>query len=263
MEQFSLYGGKVLLEYEAGKHKYTAIEEDGSIIPAPSITTVLGVVNKPFLMQWAVNQAIDHLRARLYDGGEFDVEDLEQFLDEAKYAHKFTKDKAGEIGTAAHDWLENYWLQKMKAVESGEDFAVPPLPDDPQVLNCVEAAIKWIEEHDIVPLIIEKPVYSRIHRVAGRMDKLALVDGRLSVVDWKSSKGIWPEYSLQTAAYASIFMEEFPDQEIKDRWLIKLGKYDGEFQAIKLDQSTLASDYAAFVAASVLDKRLKELNRRR
>jgi hypothetical protein len=263
VDSFVLYGGKVTLQYDDAKHKYVAVEEDGRIIPATSVTTVLSVVNKPALIQWAVNQAIDHLRSRLYDGGEFDVDDLERFLDEAKYAHKFVKQEAADIGNGAHHWLEDYWLQKMKAAESGEDFAVPPLPEHPQVRNCVEAAIKWIEEHDIKPLIIEKPLYSRVHQVAGRMDKLALVDGRLAVVDWKSSTGLWPEYILQTAAYASIYMEEFPEKQIQDRWLIKLGKYDGEFHAERFGRADLERDYEAFVAAAKLYKRMQELNRKR
>jgi hypothetical protein len=263
MEEFSLYGGKVILKYDDARHKYVAVEQDGTVVNAPSITTVLSVVNKPALMQWAVNCAIDHLRARLYDDGEFTVEQLEKFLDEAKYAHKFVKQAAADIGTAAHRWLEDYWHQKKMAVESGEVFAVPPLPEHPQVRNCVEAAIKWIEEHDIKPLIIEKPLYSRIHQVAGRMDKLAMVDGRLAVVDWKSSTGLWPEYLLQIAAYASIYMEEFPDQQVEDRWLVKLGKYDGEFQAVKFGKADLDADYEAFLAATKLYKRLQTLNRRK
>lgn len=262
MEQFSLYGGKVILQYEPGKHKYTAIEEDGSIIPAPSITTVLGVINKAALLQWAVNQAINHLRARLYDGGEFDVEDLERFLDEAKYAHKFVKQEAADIGTAAHNWLETYWHQKMKAAESGEDFAIPPLPEHEQVRNCVEAAIKWIESQDIVPLIIEKPVYSRLHRVAGRLDKLALIKGELTVVDWKSSNQIWDEYRFQIAAYLFIYEEE-TGQVVKGAWLVRLGKADGEFEAKYFSRADLLPDWQAFVAASVLYKRKHELGRRR
>lgn len=262
MEEFKLYGGRVLLRYDDAKHKYVAVEEDGSVINAPSITTVLGVINKPMLMQWAVNQAINHLQSRLFDGGEFSELDISLFLEEAKYAHRAVKEKAGSIGTAAHNWLEDFWHQKMQTTASGETFAIPPLPEDPQVRNCVEAAIKWMAAHDIKPLLIEKPVYSRIYQVAGRMDKLARIDGRLAVVDWKSSTGLWPEYKLQTAAYASIYMEEFPEQKIEDRWLVKLGKYDGEFEAICIPGSEeIALDYDAFVAASVLRKRLQALEK--
>jgi hypothetical protein len=258
VEEFSLYGGKVTLFYEPGKHKYTAVEEDGQRIKAPSITTVLQIVNKPALVQWAVNCAIDHLRSRLYDGGEFSPEDFELFLDEAKYAHKYVMREAADIGTAAHEWLESYWKAKMQGL--GE--LIPPMPEQTEVRNCCEAAIKWIEENDIKPLIIEKPLYSRVYKVAGRMDKLAIVNGRLAVVDWKSSTGLWPEYMLQTAAYASIYMEEFPDQRIEDRWLVKLGKYDGEFTAVLLKRPELEQDWQAFCAAITLDRRIKQLSRK-
>jgi hypothetical protein len=258
VEEFSLYGGKVILRYEDKTHKYVAVEEDGQVIKPESITTILSVVNKPALVQWAVNCAISHLRSRLYDGGEFSPEDLDTYLDEAKYAHRYVKEEAASIGTQAHNWLEGYWKAKM----DGLGDTIPPLPERLEVRNCCEAAIKWIEENDIIPLIIEKPLYSRVHRVAGRMDKLAMVNGRLAVVDWKSSTGLWPEYMLQTAAYAAMYMEEFPETKIEDRWLIKLGKYDGEFQGLLLKKADLEQDWQAFIAALALQRRLKRLEKK-
>jgi hypothetical protein len=261
VEEFALYGGSVILKYDDAKHKYVAVEADGTVVNPPSITTALGVLNKPAIVQWAVNCAINHLRSRLYDGGEFDVEDLERFLDEAKYAHKWIKEEAADIGSAAHQWLEDYWHQKMKAAESGEEFAVPPLPEHPQVKNCVEAAVKWIEEHHITPIVIEKPLYSRRHKVAGRMDKLATVDGKLVVVDWKSSAGLWEEYRFQIAAYLFIYEEETGRVPV-GAWLVRLGKYDGEFEAKYFTREQLMPDMDAFVAASVLYKRKQVLSRK-
>jgi hypothetical protein len=261
MEEFSLYRGEVILRYDDVKHKYVAID-DKQIINAPSITTVLKVINKPALVPWAVNQAINHLKSRLFDGGEFEPEEIDHFLDEAKHAHQQVKQEAADIGTEAHHWLETYWRQKQNAAVLGTEFIEPLRPNHLLVANCVNAATKWIDEHHIQPLIIEKPVYSRQHQVAGRLDKLAIVDGRLAVVDWKSSTGIWAEYVLQTAAYAAIYMEEFPEQKVLDRWLVKLGKYDGEFEAKCFGPADLDKDYAAFVAALTLQRRLKEIDKK-
>lgn len=262
MEEFKLYDGRVLLRYDDAKHKYVAVEEDGSVINAPSITTVLGVINKPMLMQWAVNQAINHLQSRLFDGGEFSELDISLFLEEAKYAHRAVKEKAGSIGTAAHNWLEGYWHQKIHASASGETFALPPLPEDSQVRNCAEAAIKWMAEYDIKPLLIEKPVYSRIYQVAGRMDKLAWINGVLTVVDWKSSSAIYPEYRFQISAYLFIYEEE-TGQRVEGAWLVRLGKHDGEFEAKYFSRAELEPDWQAFIAALTLYRRKQVLDRKR
>ncbi len=252
-ETFLLYGGKVKLEYHDKKHKYVAVEEDGRVIDAPSITTVLGVINKPALVQWAVNQAIQHLRSCLYGSPELSYEDIDRFLDEAKFAHWRVKQEAADIGSEAHQWLEDYWFARMTGSPP------PALPDHELVRNCCLAAKKWIDGQVIEPLIIEKPVYSRIHRVAGRLDKLARVNGKLSIVDWKSSTGLWPEYYLQTAAYAKIYEEE-TGEAIECRWLIKLGKYDGEFKAVCIETG-LQEDYDAFLAALTVKRRIAELER--
>jgi hypothetical protein len=253
VETFTLYGGQVTLQYDDAKHKYVAIEQaDGRVIVPPSITTVLGVINKPALVQWAVNCAIDYLRNCLCEG-EFSTEDIDRFLDEAKYAHRFVKQQAADIGSEAHNWLEAYWRAKLFDIQGPDE-----LPENQQVRNCVEAALKWIDSHKITPLLIERALYSRKHEVAGRMDKLAFVDGRLSVVDWKSSTGLWPEYVLQTSAYAKIYEEEM-GVVVEDRWLVKLGKYDGEFQAKQFTKEECDKDFEAFLGAVAVYKRLQQL----
>lgn len=260
MESFVLYGGEVEMSFDDVTHRYTVRDKalPGDKIVPPSITTVLSVINKPALIPWAVNETVNFLRTKLTEGEHTEAE-VEAYFEMAKDAHKLTKKAAADIGTQAHNWLEQYWRSKLFP----ELFKVGDLPEDARVRNCVQAALKWIADHKIEPILIEKPVYSRKYRVSGRMDKLALVDGRLAVVDWKSSKGLWPEYILQTAAYTKFYEEENPDTQPEDRWLVQLGKETGEFHAAKFDRQSLEADFEAFIGALTVYRRLQELNRRR
>lgn len=73
------------------------------------------------------------------------------------------------------------------------------------------------------------------------------VDGKLAVIDWKSSAAIYPEYALQLAAYARAIKEEYGYRV--DRWLVRLGKTDGVVEAVKYPKSTQSSDFRAFLCA--------------
>ena len=48
----------------------------------------------------------------------------------------------------------------------------------------------------------EITVFNREHLYAGTLDLLAVMpDGKRYVIDWKTAKAAWPEYSLQIEAY--------------------------------------------------------------
>jgi predicted RecB family nuclease len=57
------------------------------------------------------------------------------------------------------------------------------------------------------PLWIEQVVWSDRHRYAGTVDLVARVEGRLTVVDYKSGKRVYQEAHLQLAAYAAALAE--------------------------------------------------------
>lgn len=146
----------------------------------------------------------------------------------------------------AHNWLEQYF-------KSGEPG---PAPEHPKAGHCVDAALKWLHEHQVEKLEVERRIYSRKHQFSGTLDKLAIVDGKKCLIDWKSSKGVYTEYKLQTAAYVGAYEEE-TGEYIEGRWLIKLGKEDGEFEAHWYPRATQRSDYKAFKNALGLLKYLK------
>ena len=234
------------LSYSDTGHKYYA-EIRGKKYHVPSVTSVLGVLAKPALIPWAVNQAIDLIRPSITPGVEHAESYLEQVYESAKKEASRLKRAAGDVGTEAHTVLERY-------------PDIPTLPDGP-VGRCVAGGVAWLESAKPEWKIKEQPIYSRRYRFSGRLDGLAVIAGRLSLVDWKSSKGIYPEYRLQTAAYNAAWEEEHPEDRIEQRVLIHLGKEDGSFTPYIYPRDTLRKDFYAFLCALGLYKRIRELEK--
>jgi len=59
----------------------------------------------------------------------------------------------------------------------------------------------WARSVNLEPLFIEQTLWSLTHGYAGTMDLLAKVNGRTTLIDFKTSKGIYAEYDLQNVAY--------------------------------------------------------------
>lgn len=247
IEEFVLYNGEVSLLYSAGNHTYRARIKDKEY-KVPSVTSVLGIIHKPALLPWAVNNTVELIRASIGSGVEHSESFLEEVYAQAKKESGRIKQAAADIGTQAHELLEHY-----------PESANPP--DDGPVRNCYDAGVSWLTSHQIQWVVKECPVYSRRYRYSGRLDGIAYIDGVLSLVDWKSSKGVYPEFRLQTAAYVKAYEEEHPSEVIQQRILIRLGKEDGAFDPHVYPRNTLRKDFCAFLGAKRLYDQLKHIEK--
>lgn len=138
----------------------------------PSVTSVLGILGKTEILAW---------RARV---GEAE-------------ANKISS-RAARRGTAIHSLCEDYLLNK--EVNPGlfdlETFAsIKPHLDKINNIHCLETQL-----------------YSDYLQVAGTVDCVAEYEGKLSIIDFKTSNRIKTRddirgYFMQTAAYAVMFEE--------------------------------------------------------
>jgi hypothetical protein len=81
-------------------------------------------------------------------------------------------------------------------------------------------------------------------------------------VDWKTSNHLYLEYLLQTAAYWQAFVEE-TNERVVDRWIIRLGKEDGEFDPWHAEGETLCQqDFRAFWFALRLVESIEGIEKR-
>ena len=120
-------------------------------------------------------------------------------------ANRISRKAAGR-GTAVHSIIEDYLNNK-------EDPCKDMMPD---------AVVMFKQLQPILDKSISKvymqeaPLWSDKYRLAGRVDCIADIKGKLSVVDFKTSMKIkkreWvKDYFLQTAAYSHMIQEMYGD----------------------------------------------------
>lgn len=239
----SLTFDRSLLTFDAGRHRHLY---DGKQLIG--VTTALGMISKgDAITQWAVNQSLEFIAGALQ--GELSAEDVQAMLLNAKYAWKAKRDEAADIGTQAHNWIEDYLKGKNPECI---------WPENPAVRNSCEAALKWLDKHRWETIEIEKQVYHPRLGYAGILDWWVYIDGVPSIPDWKTSKYIYSSYRYQTAAYQRA-VELETGERIADRWILRIDKTTGEFEDLRLKRNSLADDWRCFKAALNLCKREKQL----
>ena len=116
-------------------------------------------------------------------------------------AYKRELEKAAEIGSQCHRLLE--WnIRKALGQKVGPE---PKVFDD--ALWAFMAFSDWAAKVNLKPKLIEQIVFSTRHGYAGTMDLMAEVDGVDTLVDFKTSKAVYAEAHLQTAAYRVALQE--------------------------------------------------------
>lgn len=246
----SLYRDKVRIEFYERWHQYFLIKK-GESEKLKSVTNATSVIDKSgALVGWAIKLSREFLIKRIEDGLTIAMEDIL----ESHKLHAVRKKEAADLGTAVHEYAEKYIKAKLARKPK------PELPTDERVLNGVIAFLKWEKEHKVKFLASEMIVYSKKHNYVGLMDAKAIIDGKLSCVDFKTSNGIYDEMRFQVAAYREADSEECKCK-YQASWIIRFGKDDGEFQAYELTDHK--QDFCAFVNCLELRRRLDELGKGR
>lgn len=194
-----LYDGTVRLDFDPVKHRYRINGEYAS-----GVTTALGIIAKPQLIWWAAGEAANHFKANLVPGVGLDELQIQSLCEEARKAHNKKKDKAASAGTYLHNWLEEF--------VKGNNPAMPVNDDLKRVINDF---LEWWNKSDIEVISSEQVFCSPTRMLAGTADLVCRVDGKLTIMDWKTGSGIYPEMFMQMAAYALMWEEEHPDQPIE------------------------------------------------
>ncbi len=163
---------------------------DGTRVPG--VTTFLQVLNKPALVKWANNLGL-------------------QGIDSNKYV-----DNLADVGTLAHTMIMAYL--KGEEVDTSEysqtqiDLAE----------NSFISYLEWAKSHKIEPILVEEPLVSEEYRFGGTPDLIAVVDGVNTLIDFKTSKALYPEHNIQVAAYWSLVLEH--SYEVSEVLILRIGR---------------------------------------
>jgi hypothetical protein len=182
--------------------------------------------------------------ALLKTGKEYSSDELNEFMKLGGKAYLDRSDRGKDIGTMTHKAVEVFLTHersdgsneradalKAGAAEGGGELS----KEDSEALKKAFTAFAdwWDGLADKEVISTERPLYSRQLNYAGTTDIIARINGKVYMLDLKttnSSKkaplGIYAEYFMQLGAYSHAYKEE-TGQEFDDCGIIRTSK-DGK-----------------------------------
>jgi hypothetical protein len=145
-----------------------------------SVTTIIGVLDKPALIPWAANETADAAIAaapnlvKMIDS--MGTSEVRKYLSGARFRRPEGERTAAELGTAVHNACEQYALT-----------GVRPVVDD-EVAPFIDQFDKWCDTFQPVYEAAEMTVYSERYGYAGTLDAIFTVDGTRFIVDYKTTR---------------------------------------------------------------------------
>ena len=153
----------------------------------PGVTTILSKgLPKPALVNWAARTAAEYAIDNWDTLADLPISERMEMIRRSPDA---TKNAAALRGTKLHDAAQTL-------IETGKADV------EPEQVPLVESYARFLSDWDVRPEFVESSVYSVTHGYAGTLDLIArLSDGRLWLLDIKTSKGVFGDMALQLAAY--------------------------------------------------------------
>lgn len=236
--------GKIKAVHTLDKHRYQL--PDGFIVD--SVTTK-NILDKPHLLPWAVGLAIDF----------FEEDDRwqqlkgptrEALITTAKFLANDTRNQAGNIGSQAHDVLEEWgkeWIET--GIQPPDITALLKAQgiEDYRIWGAVRSGEAAFQKYKVIPVAVEILVGWK-EEGAGTLDVLVLNQkGELELWDYKTSNGVDDFYSMQVSAYRWFF-QKMTGLKIARVRIFKLDKNSDRFHVYDVPSPNKA--YAAFRALS-------------
>jgi len=170
-------------------------DKKGSIVPG--VTTICGILNKPALVRWANNLGL-------------------QGIDSSKYVSELA-----DIGTLAHYMIQCH-LQKTKPDPS--DYSANQID---KAENAFLKYLEWEKHQDLQVIFCEEMLIHEELGYGGTVDLYCILNGKKTLVDFKTSKGIFPEHFLQVAGgYKPLLSAN--GLLVEDCKILKIGRDESE-----------------------------------
>lgn len=209
----------------------------------PSVTTVLNTIGKgDALKHWAANIVAEYA---VKNKATWIALDDAAAIDLLKREPMRSLDRASNRGTNVHAIAEAY----------ATTGSMPEWADS--IDGYVKALKLFFEDHRPEPVLIESTVFNEEVGYAGSFDLVCKLDAfpdALVMLDYKTSKAIYPDTAAQLAAYA--FAPEYADINSKihpmpkcDRAVIVRFASDGTYEVKEAD---LQAGWTYFKAVRVL-----------
>lgn len=215
----------------------------------PSVTNVLGILDKPMLTEWKIKEALYASLSTPKDPQETPEYWAGRVMDTA---HEQVED-AADLGSRVHKALE--------AVFKREDY-------DPELEVFVAPVCAWIKEKGLRVVACERRVVNQSEGYAGTVDvEFEYGQKGRGVLDYKTKRtkpgqkiDSYPDQKMQTAAYASALFGHDSLGDVLAANVFISTTEPGRMEVIKHDGIPAAND--AFLAACELWRYLKQYDPR-
>ena len=164
---------------EPYKHVHQVYEADG--VKYPSVTEILAVVNKPYLVPWANKLGKEGIDSTIL------------------------LRRSANIGTLAHALIQGYLTNEQVSVEGYAPTQVEAAK------NAFVSFKLWHDKEQPTLEVSELSVLSRLLGYGGTIDAVFFINGKRVLVDFKTSRSIHKEYFAQLAAYIRLYHARFGD----------------------------------------------------
>jgi hypothetical protein len=181
----------VIKRVNRGKNHWYIDEDTGERIPG--VTTILKNLPKDALINWAATSTAEYAIDNWDTLSELSPSGRLKKLQGARWE---ARDAASNRGTQVHKLAER--------LVKGEQVKVPD-----ELVGYVESYVRFLDEYDVQPILVEAVVHSATHNYCGTLDLIAdMLDPDdpeqrvIAMPDIKTSRsGIYGETALQLAAY--------------------------------------------------------------
>ena len=140
----------------------------------PSVTSIIKIINKPEIAVWANSLGFKYIN-------------YEEHLS-----------SLAAIGTDFHQMVADY--------TSGKEVGGMHFPE---AIELFKKFTVWAKNHYYSVIASEFSLVSDYF--GGTIDAIATIDGELSLVDYKTSKKVYPSHFIQLAGYSLLIKELMPD----------------------------------------------------
>lgn len=202
-----------------GSAKVHTVYKNAAGKRVPSVSTILNELAKPALIDWAWKLGLQGINYREY------------------------VDSLADIGTLAHRMILDH-LCGLETDSSAYNADTVSLAS-----NCFASYLSWENANKIEPVMMEKPLVSEVYQYGGTADFLGYVNGRMTLVDFKTGKAIYPEHFYQLAAYSAIINECRPELgNIEQYIVLNIPRGEGDAFDTKV-KASLVPEWSIFQSA--------------
>lgn len=200
--------------------------KNGSL-EAYSVTSIINYVFgvPDYLVKWSVKVAAIRMWDEVKNSPK--TPSKKMLLELAEHERIFLLKQSGIKGTAVHNGIDGF-------IETNEHPEI-----DDSFKGYYSAAIDFLTDNKIKPLLREEVVFNKEHSYAGRFDLYCEMWGKRVLIDFKTSNHLSFNYGLQLAAYKKCL--EDLGYKVERTYILHL-KENGDYNIISYDEQ-----FSAFI----------------